>query len=409
MRAAVWHFLDAAKKPGSGGGVGPFLPKPEDVSATLDALKAVVHLDAPKPPVWLDGVSGADPGELVSLQNGLLHIPSRVLGQHTPALFSTNSLPFEWDPEAEAPNWEKFLHDIWGDQPDSIECLQEMFGYLLTADTSQQKMFMLIGPRRSGKGTIGRVLSALLGQENISGPTLASLTSQFGLQPLIGKLVAMIADARAPGRDHQMIVERLLMMSGEDLITVDRKNLEAWVGTLAARVVILTNEPLSLGDSSGALVGRMIVLAMSKSFYGQEDTRLTEKLMAELPGIFRWAIAGRDRLNARGFFVQPRGGLEVIEEMENLNSPIHEWAEECCKMVPDASETTDDLYAEWRRWCAANDRRSGTKAIFAKQLTTAFPRLEKSRVSGKEGREYAYFGIKLLKEDVFTSTVGVDV
>ena len=40
------------------------------------------------------------------------------------------------------------------------------------------------------KGTIGRVLTALLGKENIAAPTLTSLTSNFGLQPLLGKLAA---------------------------------------------------------------------------------------------------------------------------------------------------------------------------------------------------------------------------
>jgi len=34
--------------------------------------------------------------------------------------------------------------------------LQDWFGYTLSPDTSQQKMLMIVGPTRSGKGTIGR-------------------------------------------------------------------------------------------------------------------------------------------------------------------------------------------------------------------------------------------------------------
>ena len=37
------------------------------------------------------------------------------------------------------------------------------FGYCLTGDTAQQKIFMIVGPRRSGKGTIARILRALVG------------------------------------------------------------------------------------------------------------------------------------------------------------------------------------------------------------------------------------------------------
>jgi putative DNA primase/helicase len=40
--------------------------------------------------------------------------------------------------------------------------LGEIFGYMLTADTSQRKIFLLVGPTRGGKGTIGRVLTMWL-------------------------------------------------------------------------------------------------------------------------------------------------------------------------------------------------------------------------------------------------------
>lgn len=40
---------------------------------------------------------------------------------------------------------------VWGDDIESIHTLQEIFGYLLTTDTTQQKMFLLKGPKRSGK------------------------------------------------------------------------------------------------------------------------------------------------------------------------------------------------------------------------------------------------------------------
>ena len=69
-----------------------------------------------------------------------------------------------------------------------------MFGYLLLPITHLQKMFMLIGPKRSGKGTITRVLSAVVGRSNVAGSTLGSLTTPFGLQPLLNNLVIPYLD-----------------------------------------------------------------------------------------------------------------------------------------------------------------------------------------------------------------------
>ena len=124
---------------------------------------------------------------------------------------------------------------------------------------------------RSGKGTIARVLTRMLGQANVSAPTLASLGQNFGLAPLIGKQLAIIADARLGGRtDQHGIAERLLSISGEDYLTVDRKYLPAWTGRLPARFMILTNELPRLSDASGALAHRFVVLRLTESHYGRE-------------------------------------------------------------------------------------------------------------------------------------------
>ncbi|NKB83747.1 hypothetical protein HED51_11340 [Ochrobactrum grignonense] len=213
--------------------------------------------------------------ELLPVKNGLLHLPSGKLYQPSPAYFCLNAADVKFDPNAPKPKeWLRFLDQVWPGDTQSIEALQDMFGYLLSPDTSQQKVFLIVGPKRSGKGTIARVLTGIMGQDSVAAPTLASLATNFGLAPLIGKSVAMIGDARLSGRaDQASIAERLLSISGEDSITVDRKFKPAWTGRLSARFVILTNELPRLADASGALASRFVVLTMEQSFYGREDMR----------------------------------------------------------------------------------------------------------------------------------------
>jgi putative DNA primase/helicase len=170
--------------------------------------------------------------------------------------------------------------------------LQEIFGYCLTADARQQKIFEIVGPPRSGKGTIARVLQRLIGHDSTVAPTLAGIATNFGLAPLIGKQVAIISDARLGSRaDQHAIVERLLSISGEDVISVDRKYLSAWTGRLQIRFLILSNELPQLADASGALSSRFIVLVLANSFYGREGLGLIDRLLAELPGILNWSSA----------------------------------------------------------------------------------------------------------------------
>jgi phage/plasmid-associated DNA primase len=69
-----------------------------------------------------------------------------------------------------------------------------MIGLCVTDETKYQKAFMFIGPRRGGRGTIGRLLHGLVGDENYVGPKLRGMVRQFGMQSWIGKKLALFPD-----------------------------------------------------------------------------------------------------------------------------------------------------------------------------------------------------------------------
>ena len=287
LRARLYAYLDRCKRKNSEGELCPVKPNLPMVGAVLDALRATAHLDeAVSPPAWLGDGSGPPAHEIVACTNGLLHLPTRRLLPHTPQFFTLNALDFAYEPTAPEPRqWLAFLRQLWPSDGQSIAALQELFGYCLTADTRQQKAFLLVGPKRSGKGTIARVLQRLIGPHNCVAPTLAGLGTNFGLAPLIGKQVAIISDARLSGRaDHSVIAERLLSITGEDGVTVDRKYSFSWTGQLQVRFLVISNELPRLADASGALVSRFVLLLLTESFYGREDHDLTTKLLGELPG-----------------------------------------------------------------------------------------------------------------------------
>ncbi len=285
------------------------------VTDTLEHLRAKCILSSLiHPPTWLEE-STWQPEDTIATRNAIIHLPSFVEGREysinaTPAFFNVNAVDYRFEHNRpDCPMWKEFLFKLWPDDPESIELLQDWFGYCLTPDTRQQKILMLIGPRRCGKGTIARVLTSIVGDVNVCDPTLSGLSTNFGLWPLLGKSLAIISDARLSGRsDHAVITERLLSISGEDSQTVDRKRLEPVTTKLLSRFMIVSNELPRLQDTSGALAGRMMILRLVKSFYGVEDHTLTSRLLTERCGILHWAIDGWRRLRERGRFQQPKSG-----------------------------------------------------------------------------------------------------
>ena len=402
MRSGLYGFLDGAETINGSQQLVAFNPTKNKVANVLEATASEAQLCGIHSPVWLDDVPRPAASELIACGNGLLHLPTRVLHPHTPAFFTLNALPFDFAPEALVPaRWLTFLGSIWANDVQAIAALQEMFGLMLTADTSHQKAFLIVGPKRSGKGTIARVLTELLGGANVCSPTLGSLSTNFGLAPLIGKRLAIISDARLSGKsDQAVIAERLLAITGEDAQTVDRKYREAWTGKLDTRFLILTNELPRLSDSSGALASRFVILTMTRSFFGEEDRGLGQKLLRELPGILNWAIEGWDRLTRRGYFIPPASSADAIREMEDLGSPIGAFLRDCCIVGDGGSCKSTTLYAAWRHWCQVHGREHpGNAQTFGRDLAAAFSGLKLTQHRAEDGtRDRYYEGVKLSNE-----------
>ena len=402
IRSKVYSFLDKCKKPAKQG-LAPFNPSPASVSAALDAIKSIVHLPNhpnTKPPIWLEGYAQSKPqaSKLISLMNGIFHLEDSILLPHSLGFFTQNSLPFQYNPSSQCPVWMNFLQSVWPDDKESIETLQEMFGYILSGDTRQQKFFNIIGPRRSGKGTINKVLVALLGQHNTVAPELGELCDTFGLQPWLGKLLASFTDARAPERNRSAVVSQLLRIVGGDTITVNRKNKDAWNGYLPTRLVMYSNEVLQLTENSNALTGRMVVLKMTKSFFDNEDTELAHKLEQELGGIFNWAMEGMARrLERGGHFLQPKSGKEYLDLMAELGNPMGSFAEDALEFEPDSVIKKEDVFACWKHWALKKSMSPGTEQAFKRRFLAAtqekYVMSTQMQVNGE--RSQVYLGVKL--------------
>ena len=402
MRAAMYTRLEHATfcagiKDGERE-IRDWAPTKQKISNLLDALGAITLLPTDTDaPAWIDGAAGGrDDGPIVACRNGLLRIRDRALIPHSPGFFNLVSVPYAYDPGATAPSWEAFLRQVWPDDDAAIRALQEWFGYVLSGRTDQQKILLIKGPTRSGKGTVARVLAELVGRENLAGPTLAGLGSNFGLSSLLGKTLAVISDARLSGKDGGPIVERLLTISGEDTIDIDRKYRDPWTGKLPTRLMILTNELPSFGDTSGVIARRFVVLNMMVSWLGKEDTGLTGKLAAEMPGILNWALDGLARLERTGRITEPPSSREAVMTMQDTASPTSAFVRERCATGRDRTVPVDALWKAWKDWAEDNGLAHGTKQMLGRNLLSVVPQLHRARPRDEYGQQIAvYTGITL--------------
>jgi len=397
----AWDFLDGAKKvTGEGGDLAPFKPTSSDVHGLVDALPSICPLDSSlDPPFWIGNCCGLPPAkECLAVSNGVLHIPTGQLIPQTSRLFTLSASEVHYDPEAKCSYWDKFLKEVFGGDTAGEELLQDWSGYVLTQDTSFQKVLVMVGPKRGGKGTIANVLEGLVGEGGVTAPTIGHLSSsQHGKQCLIGKPLAIIGDARfGSSRNPDALAEFLLSISGGDRMNIPRKFLPDYIGRLPTRFMIVSNETPRFKDNSGTIVSRFLVLQLRKSFENRIDRTLFEKkLKPELSGILNWAIRGYKRLYDRDSFEQPKSANDAISRMEELASPLTAFVRARCILGEGLSVRTDQLYVQYQHWCEGYGHRATSHEVFGANLNAAYPEVGKSRPREDGKPTWHYTGIKL--------------
>lgn len=358
-----------------------------------------------QPPSWINGVKGPEATDLIVFNNGILNVPAFLSGNEsylyetTPDFFNTTALPIPFDPNAECPEWLRFINSSLGDDPAKIELLQEWLGYCMTPDTSMQKLMYLRGVTGSGKSRVMEVLEGLVGRAQSATVTFGALSGSFGLSPLVGKLTALIWDARTPkGTDAMAGLEVLLNLSGGDSVTINRKFKEQLEGQqLTARVTIASNFFIDIPDHAGAMLRRLNVIEFKRSFRENPDTTLPAKLRAEITGIAVWALAGLKRLRSNGEFTVPPSSKEAMEDWKVATNPVAGFLSEVTEVAENECVTRGELFDCWKGWATgkAGMQHMAHSAFMSFVLNTA-PWISAQVVDAEGGGKVGvYMGIRL--------------
>jgi putative DNA primase/helicase len=258
LKASVYTFLDGSLKR-TNDGPARFRPKPRHVTELLDGLRAGLALPAwCGPPMRLD--TGERAGDVLMFRNGLVEILSGSLVAPTPKLWVHDSVEYDWDPDAECPQWLGFLEGIFPGDQEAKDCLEEFLGLSQTEDVSFQKGLMAIGPPRSGKGTTLRISEWLGGTRAFISLDLDKwVQNENSGEGMIGKKVLAFPDVRLkegkwygqnfdPGGVDYKSVQRLLKITTADMITLGRKYIGPWEGVLPGKVWWLSNKIPNFND-----------------------------------------------------------------------------------------------------------------------------------------------------------------
>lgn len=360
-----------------------------------NSIEAATIVDSNKQmPCWL----GAGPARhYFSFHNGIVERDvllgrSAPLEPHTPEWFSTNVLPFDYQPNAECPRWQSFLHEVQEGDQERIALLQEWFGYCLTADTSQQKFLLLEGTGSNGKSVFTHVLEGLLGAANYSSVPIESFSDRFALSATIGKLLNTCSEA---SKVSPRIEGMLKQFVGGDSITIDRKHIEQLQFKPTARLLITTNKRPSFTDDSDGIWRRMLVVPFRVKIADDKVIKgLDARLLEEASGILNWSIEGLRRLRTQGRFTRSEVMDTQIVAYRAEDSPEMVFLRQHFVLDANSETLAAHMYAAYRVWAEQVGEKVKSNVEVGKLIRRVFPDAEpytiKTRGALRDKLAYRY-------------------
>ena len=260
------------------------------------------------------------------------------------------SLPIEYNPQAKCPRFTQFVQEVFAGAEDAKErtlALVEMMGLTLTASTEFEKAALLVGSGQNGKSVTLRLLADMVGQY-ASGINPAELDNHFQRASLDGKLANIVTELPEGTTLPDGAIKAII--SGE-ACTVEHKHRDPFVMTPICKIWIGSNHMPGTRDFSPALFRRFTILKFPNEFpEEQRDTRLSEKLRAEIPGILNILLAALGNVFDRGHLTSPPSSVEAVDQWKRDSDQVLTFLEEEMVQEPGARIASMEAFAIYQQW-----------------------------------------------------------
>src|ERR1017187_5513713 len=349
---------------------------------------------------------------LLNCQNGTLDLRLGVLREHRREDKITRILPWVFDADAVCPRWDRFLIEVLPDVA-TIAFAQRLVGYCLTGDTSEHVVVFLFGRGANGKSVFLNTLLLLLGEYATQAPTSMLIASPGERHPT--ELVTLYARnlvvcAEVPG-GKAWNEELIKSISGGDVISARGMREDFWTFRPTHKLLISGNHrPIVRGQDDG-IWRRWRLLPFERTIAeADRDPELTEKLVAEMPGILAWAVRGC--IAWQGNRLQPSSKvLMATADYRSESDRLGPFVDECCMLDPQASIPRASLYRSYKQWSdAQGERRAPSEKDFAEYVrgrgvTECWTRSDGKKCRGWKGIELATPGNTKRSDLPLTSSV----
>jgi len=309
----------------------------------------------------------------MNFQNGVYDIEKGILNPHSMEYGFRSILPCEYNPEARAPLWDKFLKEVTMDRQELIDIIQEFFGYsLANGPCKYQKMLMLLGSGANGKSKLVEVLRLLCGTGGHAALSVKDMRNEQNRYMLEGRLVNI---AEENSNDSFRNTEVVKNFSRGGYISVKKVYETPYFYENKTKLIMLCNSLPRTTDLTHGFFRSFIMLPFDQVFSdakGNRDNNIIDKLKPELTGIFNWAIEGYRRLERQGKFTESKAANRLLNSYKVEADNVLEWIEGEFDVAftedPTSFVNKETMYEKYNTYCENGNHKPDNQSIFFKKI-----------------------------------------
>lgn len=292
--------------------------------------------------------------------------------------YLTYQLPFDYDENAKSPLFIKYLERVLPD-PALQKIIFEFFGTIFLKDIKHEKILLLYGSGKNGKSVLHDVLHALLGDNNITSLSLASLSDpKSQTRALIeNKLLNFSSEIGSTKNNDIDMIKKLA--SGEP-VEIKEVYKPPYIMKNYARLVFNCNTLPKEGENSDGFHRRLQIIPFSQIISEDEiDLNLAKKIIAnELAGIFNLIIEGMKRFKEQGKFTNSSLIKYESEKYRRDSNSVLSFIDEENYIISDRRDMRiSDFYQLYRNYCNSNGFYPFNSKKFNQQLRDAGYKIDK--------------------------------
>jgi putative DNA primase/helicase len=344
--------------------------------------------------------------------NGILDLTTGELHDTTPDEYHQTMLDVAYDPTAECPAIDSFLHDVVDE--DDVPTLYRLVAHTLYKEYAAEKAAMLLGDGRNGKSVFLSLVEEFLGEWNVSNQSLQELNEdKWAAHNLLGKLANVHPDMSDQTVQTMQMFKKL---TGRDTVSADVKFEDPVRFENYATLIFACNRMPVLNDDTRGNWRRWLLIDFPNTFEpGAEDTRPKEELMAEmtteaeLQGLLARCV---DEITAwddgRAWFPTAPSWEEARRRIRRAAEPVYDFAHVCLDDSEDYV-STDKVRRAYRAYAKAEGLPTKSREEFGRELLNQIDyTVEKKRKRIDGTRQQVYDGVELTSRGEQLLASGVD-